>query len=80
MKFSIIIPVYNMAKYLDDCLQSVLCQDEKDYEVILIDDGSTDSSKSVIEKYLATPLHGGGYFMFIKIMRVMPLQGNMVWN
>ena len=52
MKFSIIIPVYNMAKYLDDCLQSVFCQDEKDYEVILIDDGSTDSSKEVIDKYM----------------------------
>ena len=60
MKFSIIIPVYNMAKYLDDCIQSVLCQDEKDYEVILIDDGSTDSSKSVIEKYLGNSSARGG--------------------
>ena len=49
-----------MAKYLDDCIQSVLCQDEKDYEVILIDDGSTDSSKSVIEKYLGNSSARGG--------------------
>ncbi len=42
--FSIIIPVYNVEDYIEDCLKSVFDQQEKDYEVILVDDGSTDSS------------------------------------
>lgn len=43
-KFSIIIPVYNVEKYLDECVQSVLDQTFRDYEIILVDDGSRDSS------------------------------------
>lgn len=50
-KISIIIPIYNMEKYLRMCLDSVLNQSFKDFEVILIDDGSTDSSPSIIEEY-----------------------------
>ena len=42
-QFSILIPVYNMEKYLKQCLDSVLNQTFKDFEVITIDDGSTDS-------------------------------------
>ena len=52
---SIIIPVYNTAKYLKKCLDSVLCQTYKDLEILLIDDGSTDNSleicKSIESKY-----------------------------
>lgn len=51
MLFSICIPVYNTSKYLDECLQSVLCQTEKDYEIVLIDDGSTDVSGEICDKY-----------------------------
>lgn len=42
MKISIIIPVYNVEDYLRKCIDSVLNQDSKDYEVVLVDDGSTD--------------------------------------
>lgn len=48
---SIIIPAYNADKYLDKCLTSLLHQTFKDFEVILIDDGSTDQTWSLIEKW-----------------------------
>ena len=44
MKISIIVPVYNTEKYLDRCIQSILAQTYPDFELLLIDDGSTDSS------------------------------------
>ena len=49
--FSIIIPVYNVEKYLSTCLKSVLVQAFKDYEILLIDDGSTDSSGEICDSY-----------------------------
>lgn len=48
---SIIIPVYNAEKYLEKCLDSILSQTYKDFEVLLINDGSQDNSKSICEKY-----------------------------
>lgn len=48
--FSIIIPVYNVEKYLQKCFNSVLEQSYKDYEVILIDDGSTDLSGRICDE------------------------------
>ena len=42
--FSIIIPVYNVEKFLQECVNSVIEQLFKNYEIILIDDGSTDES------------------------------------
>ena len=42
MKFSLIIPVYNVKEYLESCVQSVLEQEERDLEILLVDDGSTD--------------------------------------
>lgn len=49
--FSIIIPIYNSEKYLHRCLDSILAQTFTDYEVILIDDGSTDSSSVICNEY-----------------------------
>jgi len=51
IKYSIIIPVYNKEKYLKRCIDSVLDQDYKDYEIIIIDDGSTDKSEDIIKCY-----------------------------
>lgn len=51
-KISVIVPVYNAAKHLDKCLDSILAQTYCNYELILIDDGSTDSSFSICSQYL----------------------------
>lgn len=51
MKVSIIIPVYNVEKYLTRCLDSIFKQTFSDFEVICINDGSTDSSIQILEKY-----------------------------
>lgn len=48
---SIIIPVYNVEKFIRQCLDSILSQSYKNYEVILIDDKSKDSSLDIIRKY-----------------------------
>ena len=50
--FSIIIPVYNSGKYLEYCIDSILKQDFNDYEIILVDDGSTDNSPMICYKYM----------------------------
>ena len=47
-KFSIIVPVYNTEKYLRKCLDSIKNQTFNDYEVIIINDGSTDNSLSIV--------------------------------
>lgn len=51
MELSILVPVYNTEKYLKRCVESLLSQSVKDYEVILVDDGSTDGSGRICEKY-----------------------------
>ncbi len=51
MKFSIIIPVYNVESYLRECLDSVLQQSFADWETICINDGSTDNSAAILEEY-----------------------------
>jgi glycosyltransferase involved in cell wall biosynthesis len=51
MDVSVIIPVYNSEKYLSACIDSVLHQEEVTLEIILVDDGSTDSSGSICDEY-----------------------------
>ena len=53
-RLSIIIPVYNAEEYLDRCLVSIMEQSFSSYEVILVDDGSTDSSPLICDRYSAT--------------------------
>ena len=50
-KVSVIIPVYNVEKYLEDCLDNVVGQTLQDIEIICINDGSTDNSLEVLQKY-----------------------------
>lgn len=50
-KISIIVPVYNVEKYLHRCINSILAQTFTDFEIILINDGSTDSSGKICDEY-----------------------------
>lgn len=50
-KVSVIIPTYNREKYISEAIDSVLNQTYKDYEIIVVDDGSTDKTKEVLTKY-----------------------------
>ena len=50
---SIIIPVYNVEKYLSECIESVINQTYKNLEIILVNDGSTDSCPQICEEYAA---------------------------
>jgi len=50
-KISVIIPVYNVEKYLRQCLDSVVNQTLKDIEIICVNDGSTDNSQQILEEY-----------------------------
>ena len=50
-KISVILPVYNCEKYLEKCLDSVLLQSFSDFEVIAVNDGSTDSSAEILNRY-----------------------------
>ena len=51
MKVSVIIPIYNVERYLAECLDSLVNQTLEDIEIICVNDGSTDSSKHIIEEY-----------------------------
>lgn len=53
MTISVIIPVYNTAKYLKKCIESVLNQTYKDFEIILVNDASTDNSLDICKQYVA---------------------------
>lgn len=51
LKLSIIIPAYNVENYLKDCIESIIIQDLKNIEVLLVDDGSTDQSGKICDEY-----------------------------
>ena len=51
MVVSVIIPVYNVEQYIGECINSVIAQDYKDLEIVLVDDGSTDSSGDICKEY-----------------------------
>ena len=51
IKYSIIVPVYNVEKYLGKCLNSLVNQKNDNYEIIIVNDGSTDNSQKIIDVY-----------------------------
>ena len=50
-KVSVIVPVYNAEKYLKECVDSIVNQTYNNFEVILVNDGSTDNSRNICEEY-----------------------------
>lgn len=52
-KISVVIPIYNGEKYLRECLESLLAQTFREYELVLVDDGSKDSSGTICDDYAA---------------------------
>lgn len=59
MKLSIIVPIYNVAPYLRKCVDSLLMQDISDYEIILVDDGSTDDSGAIADEIVRKTMGNG---------------------
>ena len=51
-KLSVIVPVYNVEKYIDKCLNSLVNQTLDDMEIVIVNDGSKDKSKDIINKYI----------------------------
>ena len=50
-KISIIVPVYKVEKYINKCIDSILAQTFKDFELILVDDGSPDNCGKICDEY-----------------------------
>ena len=50
-EISIIVPVYNVDGYLERCIESIQSQTMKDLEILLVDDGSTDASGAICDRY-----------------------------
>ena len=51
MFLTVAIPVYNVSLYIEECLESILKQTEKDFEIILVDDGSSDGSPAICDAF-----------------------------
>lgn len=60
MKVSVIIPVYNVAKYIERCLLSVLNQTWQDLEVILVNDCTPDGSMQIVKTYIIASARSSG--------------------
>ena len=75
IKVSILVPAFNVEEYIDDCLQSLMHQTLKEIEVIVVDDGSTDKTGKIAEKYAALDKV---FMLFINRIRVWLQPGMFV--
>lgn len=66
-EITLIVPVYNTAKYLDDCLGSIQNQHYKNFEVLIVDDGSTDNSAKICQSFRIKTLDLGIFFFRTKV-------------
>ena len=65
--YSVIIPIYNSDKYLRACLNSILQQVFKEYEIILVDDGSVDDSGNICDEYARKYSNISVFFVYVNI-------------
>ena len=73
MKLSIIVPIYNVALYLRKCVDSLLAQDITDYEIILVDDGSTDDSGAIADEIVKEAMGNGQWAIDNESNRQSPI-------
>lgn len=52
-RISVVVPIYNVEPYLEECLRSLLAQTERDLEIVMVDDGSTDASAAIAQRFAA---------------------------
>ena len=78
MKFSIIIPLYNKAPYVRKALESVLAQTYTDYELIVVDDGSTDDSCAIADEFVREAMGNGQWAIDEETNRQSPIANRLM--
>lgn len=78
MKFSVIIPLYNKAPYIRKALESVLAQTYTDYEVIVVDDGSTDDSCAIADEFVREVMGNGLWAIDEETNRQSPIANRLM--
>ena len=78
IRFSVIVPLYNKAPYVRKALESVVTQTYKDWELMIVDDGSTDNSATICEEYLNNITHQTSHIIHQKNAGVAAARNNGV--
>ena len=80
MKVSIVIPIYNVSVYIENCLESVRRQIYQDLEVILVDDCGTDNSMEIVQEYLEYHNFVEVKIIHTRITGACQLPATLVWR